>query len=141
MDRQTEDQRPAVFIGGAATTWNSSPQLCIFLLLSLPFHFCMTFVHSFVVSVLCYIQYFVSVIFISGLFLVFCLLLLDLVVMPSPSSVDLASTLAAKLPEVQCYFFLTVYTLKNKLFFILCNNVIFLFGTKVNAYLILCVCM
>lgn len=76
-------------------------------------------------------------------FFLFFKLLLDL---PLPSSLDLALTVAAKLPEAQCYFlfcfFLTVNTLSDKPFIILCNNVqFFLFGTKVNAYLNLCVCV
>lgn len=58
MDGQTEDQRPAVFTLGLpphrATALSSASSSY----LSLPFHFCMTFVHSLVVSVLCYCQYF-----------------------------------------------------------------------------------
>lgn len=51
--------------------------------------------------------------------------------MPLPCSFDLVLTPAAKLPVVQCYFafffFFTVYILKNKRFYILCNTVIFFF--------------
>lgn len=55
------------------------------------------------------------------------------------SSLDLISTLAAKLPTVS---FLQLIHLKTNVFFsILCNNVIFLFETKVRAYLISCVCI
>lgn len=145
MDRQTEDQRPAVFTLGLwrhGTTALSSSSYYLYFSISAWLLF------SFVVSVLCSVQYFVSLIFVSGLFLFFCLFLSDLAVMPLPSSLDLVLTLAAKLPVVQCYFFLFFFFLflqfihlRTNFFFILCNNVIFLFGTKVNAYLILCVDM
>lgn len=132
MDRQTRGPETSSFYSEGSSTWNSSPQLCIFLLSvpSLPFFFSF-FLHDF-----------------NSIFFQYCVFLLcvqvgllfwNLALTVLLSSLDLISTLAAKLPTVS---FLQLIHLKTNVFFsILCNNVIFLFETKVRAYLISCVCI
>lgn len=131
MDGQTEDQRPAVFTLGLpphrATALSSASSSY----LSLPFHFCMTFVHSLVVSVLCYCQYFdfpllgfrsVSVLFhfCRTWWWCHCHVHLTSSWPLQPSCLWFSVTLLF-------FFFFTVYILKNKRFYILCNTVIFFF--------------
>lgn len=133
MDRQTRGPETSSFYSEGSSTWNSSPQLCIFLLSvpSLPFFFsffCMTLIPFF------FFQYCVFLLCVQVGLLFWNLALTVLL-----SSLDLISTLAAKLPTVS---FLQLIHLKTNVFFsILCNNVIFLFETKVRAYLISCVCI
>lgn len=127
-----EDQRPAVFTprapqhGTAALSSASSSSLYLPSPFSFLF-FCMTLIPFF-------FQYCVFLLCVQVGLLFWNLALTVLL-----SSLDLISTLAAKLPTVS---FLQLIHLKTNVFFsILCNNVIFLFETKVRAYLISCVCI
>lgn len=115
-DGRTEDQRPAVF------TLEQQPSA-----LHLPSTIStFPFLHDFC-SLFCSF----SIILLSVFcFLIFsfrsrCLFLSDSVVTPSPSSLDLVLTLAAKLPVAQCYFFFT--HLRTKTFSFCAITFFFLF--------------